>query len=379
MGCHSLLQGIFLTQELNPCLLHCRQILYLLSYEGILTTNHTWSSPALKWCASPKPPFISSSSWFTFCKPAVVITLQVDVAWVFGCLSTWWAMVEAPLPQLLRSPCQKDLWTKDSSTPDSVAHLQYWVSHLVYLIKRHLRGHQGSWLSRRNRTQQPRNISGSEKKLCSYQLPTSPGKNQPQHKTQASEMWQVRGSRISAQGLRTGGQHRGRLLGSSLPPGLWERALPRPPTQNQAAQKEFRERPVSLRWESGREWPDHRKPFWKLVSRWVNTNRECTAVPLCWFPVSKKGLEPAHPILPVGLGAAPKLIQELGFLPHPPAARRRQADVRWTLALYPPCLSVALRPPPIQRPQVLAWGLLPHPSIGIGSVPVTPDKATRPN
>ena len=31
-GCHSLSQGIFLTQGLNLCLLHCRQILYQLSY-----------------------------------------------------------------------------------------------------------------------------------------------------------------------------------------------------------------------------------------------------------------------------------------------------------------------------------------------------------
>ena len=31
VGCHFLLQGIFLTQESNPGLLHCRQILYLLS------------------------------------------------------------------------------------------------------------------------------------------------------------------------------------------------------------------------------------------------------------------------------------------------------------------------------------------------------------
>ena len=28
VGCHALLQGIFLTQELNPGLQHCRQILY---------------------------------------------------------------------------------------------------------------------------------------------------------------------------------------------------------------------------------------------------------------------------------------------------------------------------------------------------------------
>ena len=33
MGSLSLLQGIFLTQELNQGLLHCRQILYQLSYQ----------------------------------------------------------------------------------------------------------------------------------------------------------------------------------------------------------------------------------------------------------------------------------------------------------------------------------------------------------
>ena len=33
VGCHSLLQGIFLTQGLNRGLLHCRQILYHLSHE----------------------------------------------------------------------------------------------------------------------------------------------------------------------------------------------------------------------------------------------------------------------------------------------------------------------------------------------------------
>ena len=33
MGCHFLLQGIFPTQESNPGLLHCRQILYQLSYK----------------------------------------------------------------------------------------------------------------------------------------------------------------------------------------------------------------------------------------------------------------------------------------------------------------------------------------------------------
>ena len=34
LGCHALLQGIFLTQGLNPGLLHCRQILYCLNHQG---------------------------------------------------------------------------------------------------------------------------------------------------------------------------------------------------------------------------------------------------------------------------------------------------------------------------------------------------------
>ena len=34
VGCHFLLQGILLTQGLNPGLLHCRQILYHLSHQG---------------------------------------------------------------------------------------------------------------------------------------------------------------------------------------------------------------------------------------------------------------------------------------------------------------------------------------------------------
>ena len=33
VGFHALLQGISPTQELNPCLSHCRQILYQLSYQ----------------------------------------------------------------------------------------------------------------------------------------------------------------------------------------------------------------------------------------------------------------------------------------------------------------------------------------------------------
>ena len=40
VGCHFLLQEIFLAQALNPGLLYCRQILYQLRYEG---------SPQMDW------------------------------------------------------------------------------------------------------------------------------------------------------------------------------------------------------------------------------------------------------------------------------------------------------------------------------------------
>ena len=39
VGCHSLLWGIFPTQESKPSLLHCRQILYHLSHQGSPTDD----------------------------------------------------------------------------------------------------------------------------------------------------------------------------------------------------------------------------------------------------------------------------------------------------------------------------------------------------
>ena len=33
VGCHALFQGIFPTQGSNPCLLHCRQVVYCLSHQ----------------------------------------------------------------------------------------------------------------------------------------------------------------------------------------------------------------------------------------------------------------------------------------------------------------------------------------------------------
>ena len=40
VDCHFLLQGIFLTQELNPALLRCKQMLYLLSLSYVSETMY---------------------------------------------------------------------------------------------------------------------------------------------------------------------------------------------------------------------------------------------------------------------------------------------------------------------------------------------------
>ena len=47
MGSLSLLQGIFPTQELNQGLLHCREILYQLSYQGSLESANVPLIPVL--------------------------------------------------------------------------------------------------------------------------------------------------------------------------------------------------------------------------------------------------------------------------------------------------------------------------------------------
>ena len=50
MGCHFLLQGIFPTQILNLGLLHCRQILYCLSYQGSpLFYWGSWEGHTTRW------------------------------------------------------------------------------------------------------------------------------------------------------------------------------------------------------------------------------------------------------------------------------------------------------------------------------------------
>ena len=46
VGCYSLLQGIFPTQGSNPCLRHCRRILYCLSHKK---APHYWKKEAIQY------------------------------------------------------------------------------------------------------------------------------------------------------------------------------------------------------------------------------------------------------------------------------------------------------------------------------------------
>ena len=64
VGSHSLLQGIFLIQGLNLGLLHCRQILYQLNYQGSPTKYlHAFKHSLI---ISIKMPQALSGSWFAF-------------------------------------------------------------------------------------------------------------------------------------------------------------------------------------------------------------------------------------------------------------------------------------------------------------------------
>ena len=49
VGCHALLQAIFPSQELNPGLPHCRQILYRLSYSGSPYVKNKWLTAHTIW------------------------------------------------------------------------------------------------------------------------------------------------------------------------------------------------------------------------------------------------------------------------------------------------------------------------------------------
>ena len=101
VDCHFLLQGIFPTQELNPGLLHCRQIFYQLNYQGspisimlLLLLLSRFSRVRL--CATPQTAAhqaplslgcsVLSFTYFPLLPPVVIlhITILQDIGSVSG-------------------------------------------------------------------------------------------------------------------------------------------------------------------------------------------------------------------------------------------------------------------------------------------------------
>ena len=85
VGCHFLLQGIFPTQGSNPGLLHCRQILYLLSYKGSPLSEFSlvqFSSVA-QLCPTLCNPMNHS-------RPGLPVRHQLPGVHSNSCLSSWW-------------------------------------------------------------------------------------------------------------------------------------------------------------------------------------------------------------------------------------------------------------------------------------------------
>ena len=86
VGCHSLLQRILPTQELIPGLLHCRQILYPLSYQGspcLMVGEYTGTSSLENYLELPTNTAANMcnhmSTYFYFEISIFVVTTQMSI------------------------------------------------------------------------------------------------------------------------------------------------------------------------------------------------------------------------------------------------------------------------------------------------------------
>ena len=79
----SFLQGIFPTQRLNPGLLHCRQILYHLSYQG--SPSNSSDDTSLK----QNTPYIDFTLWFRKLLPNFILGSAIELHPVLTDLLIW--------------------------------------------------------------------------------------------------------------------------------------------------------------------------------------------------------------------------------------------------------------------------------------------------
>ena len=101
VGCHALLQRIFLTQGSNPGILHCRQILYRLSHQGSPLSFHSRPVPSFLhsefWLgnhsssSSPKTPLIGFFPDFMFFQRVFSLPVSSHSPHVLGlfCVGDW--------------------------------------------------------------------------------------------------------------------------------------------------------------------------------------------------------------------------------------------------------------------------------------------------
>ena len=94
VGSLSLLQGIFLTQELNKCLLHCRQILYQLSYQGSPHISYLSHINENSWALSALWSYRGMSTAAQYAR----FLLRLEAAW-----STNWKTISIYKAKIMKS------------------------------------------------------------------------------------------------------------------------------------------------------------------------------------------------------------------------------------------------------------------------------------
>ena len=119
VGSHSLLQAIFLMQGLNRGLLHCRQILYHLSYQG--SPLHSWT--CIKFCSSWVFFFFSNFEFFNMALKYYFS--QLLGFWVLPSFHTRFWGLSHPSPPALCKFLLPGLLSPLPLFPDSQEHWQF--------------------------------------------------------------------------------------------------------------------------------------------------------------------------------------------------------------------------------------------------------------
>ena len=84
VGCHYLLQGIFPTQGLNPHLLHCRQILSLLSQQGSLQ-NAIYTKFYQPIFCQKSAPYQKAQKMTTISTIFIMFSMWISLTWATKC------------------------------------------------------------------------------------------------------------------------------------------------------------------------------------------------------------------------------------------------------------------------------------------------------